>query len=91
MNIRFIGISVDYLKDSASWRQFVVHNGLLGVQVLADHDFSSDFISSLGIIAIPRFILIDPAGKIVDADAARPSDPQLSVLIDKLMSQAEGR
>jgi len=90
-NIRFIGISVDKPKDSASWRQFVMHNGMQGVQVLADHDFSSGFISSLGIISIPRFILIDPAGKIVDADAARPSDPQLSRLIDKLMSQAGGR
>jgi hypothetical protein len=34
---------------------------------------------------IPRFILIDPAGNVVQANAPRPSDPKLVVLLDGLL------
>lgn len=36
-----------------------------------------DFIKAFNVNTIPRFILIDPTGTVVDADAARPSDPKL--------------
>ena len=48
-----------------------------GVQLYADNNFESDFITAFEINAIPRFILIDPEGNIVNADADRPSNPKL--------------
>jgi len=36
-----------------------------------------------GIRGIPRFILLDKEGKIINADAPRPSNPKLRSLIDK--------
>jgi hypothetical protein len=52
---------------------------------MADNAFESDFIRKFNINSIPRFILIDPAGKIVAADAKRPSDPGLRAQLDGLL------
>lgn len=86
-NIQFVGISVDKAQDAGSWKKFVADNDLMGWQVMADHDFSSAFITDFNITSIPRFILIDPAGRIVSENADRPSNPALGVLLDKLLSE----
>ena len=36
---------------------------------------------------IPRYILINKKGEIVDSDAPRPSDPKLKILLDKLIAE----
>jgi thiol-disulfide isomerase/thioredoxin len=85
-NIVFVSISVDTQKDFEKWKTFVTEKNLGGVQLFADKDWSSDFIKSFGISSIPRFILIDPNGKVVQADASRPSSPQLKEDLDKLLN-----
>lgn len=85
-NIVFVSISVDTQKDFEKWKTFVTEKNLGGVQLFADKDWSSDFIKSFGINSIPRFILIDPNGKVVQADASRPSSPQLKEDLDKLLN-----
>ncbi|PQJ74746.1 TlpA family protein disulfide reductase [Polaribacter gangjinensis] len=87
-NIVFVGISTD--EDSRNggsweaaekkWRDFVKEKNLGDVQLWSGRDFS--FQQAYEINAIPRFILIDPDGKIVSADAPRPSDPNLRTLLD---------
>lgn len=84
-NIVFVGISVDTDKDHEKWQKFVTTKELAGVQLFADKNWNSDFIKAYGINAIPRFLLIDPAGKVVKADAPRPSSPQLVELLDQLL------
>lgn len=84
-NIQFVSLSVNQMKDHAKWVSYVKDNNLGGIQIIADHDFSSDFIKKFNINAIPRFILIDPAGKIVDGQAKRPSDPKLRAQLDQLL------
>lgn len=84
-NIHFVSLSVDRIADKAKWHAYVKDNKLQGIQVLADKDFSSDFVKKFNINSIPRFILIDPAGKIVSGDAKRPSDPELRKELDKLL------
>jgi hypothetical protein len=44
-----------------------------------------DFIKEFNIYSIPRFILIDPDGKIVSSDAKRPSAPELKKQLDQLL------
>ena len=63
----------------------VVEKELTGVQLMADSNWSSKFVTDYGIIGIPRFILLDTEGKIVSADAMRPSDPGLRTLLDTLL------
>ncbi len=56
-----------------------------GTQLFADKNWNSDFIKAFGINSIPRFILIDPNGVVIDADAARPSDPKLEQQLSSLL------
>ena len=84
-NIVFVSISIDVQKDFEKWKTFVKEKSLGGIQLFADKDWGSDFIKSFGINAIPRFILIDPTGKVVDADAARPSESKLAEKLDSLL------
>lgn len=85
-NIQFVSLSVDGMKDKEKWISYVNEHKLQGIQVMADQDFNSDFIKKFNINSIPRFILIDPKGNIVDADAKRPSDPKLRQQLDTLLS-----
>ena len=55
-------------------------------QLFADKNWMSDFIKAFNINSIPRFILIDPKGVVVDADAKRPSDPRLQEQLNKLLN-----
>ncbi|KAB1067718.1 TlpA family protein disulfide reductase [Tamlana haliotis] len=83
-NIEFVSISVDVEKKHDTWKKMVVSEQLTGLQLIADKNWDSDFIKGYRIRGIPRFILIDPDGNIVDADAPRPSNPQLISLFDEL-------
>jgi len=76
-NIEFVSLSIDAKKDYEKWRKFVEEKSLGGIQLFADNDWNSQFVTEYAIEGIPRFILIDPNGNIISADAPRPSDPKL--------------
>jgi len=84
-NIEFVSLSIDTKKDYEKWRKMVGDKSLGGVQIIADNDWKSAFTTAYGVNSIPRFILIDPQGKVVEADAKRPSDPALQTQLDKLL------
>ena len=85
-NISFVSISVDVQKDVEKWKTLIKDKELGGVQLFADNNWNSQFIKDYGINSIPRFILIDPTGKIVNADASRPSSAELQVQLDALLN-----
>ena len=82
-NIVFVSISIDKPKKYEVWKKMVEEKELTGIQLYANED--KTFTDAYKVIGIPRFILIDPAGKVVNADAPRPSDPKLRTLIDNLL------
>lgn len=84
-NIEFVSLSIDAMKDHDKWKNFVNEKQLGGIQLMADKDWNSDFAVAFGIQSIPRFILIGPDGKVVNADAPRPSSPELSKLLSSLV------
>lgn len=84
-NIAFVSISVDVDKDFEKWNKFVTDKQLGGIQLFADKNWNSDFIQAFGIDSIPRFILIAPDGAVIDADAKRPSNPQLTQQLEELL------
>jgi len=83
-NIAFVSMSIDRKKDYDEWRKMVKEEELSGIQLFAPNDWSSDFVSDYGIMGIPRFILIDPEGNIVNANAPRPSSDELIDLFNEL-------
>ncbi len=86
-DITFVSLSVDKKADKAKWAAFVKKGSLRSLQLLADKAFESDFIQKFNINAIPRFIIIAPDGRIVSANAARPSDPKLVEMLQELISK----
>lgn len=83
--IEFVSISIDQAKDHEKWKKMVTDKTLGGVQLFADKDWSSSFAQAFGVNSIPRFILIGPDGKVIDANAKRPSDPELTAQLDTLL------
>jgi thiol-disulfide isomerase/thioredoxin len=84
-NIEFVSISIDKAKDNEKWKKFVADKSLGGVQLFADNDWESEFVKSYGVNGIPRFILIDPNGNILNPDAYRPSSAELQPQLDTLL------
>lgn len=70
--IVFVSISVD--KSRKAWQDFVKKNKMGGVQLNAEGN--EQFMRAYQIVAIPRFILLDKKGRIVDYNMTRPSDPK---------------
>ncbi len=81
-NIEFVSISVDSEKDYETWKKMVADKNLTGVQLYSKRD--KVFAGAYKVNSIPRFILIDPQGNIVDANAPRPSNPKLIELFESL-------
>jgi thioredoxin-related protein len=78
-NIVFLSISVDQTQDP--WKKMVVSDDLKGVQLWAGQ--AKEFSSFYKITGIPRFMLFDKEGKILETNATRPSgevDKQLAEL-----------
>lgn len=96
-NIEFVSISVDdgrgfkgdtkELAKAASkegWKKMIAEKEMGGIQLFSDNAWKSDFVQGYKIQGIPRFILIDPNGNTVNADAPRPSNPKLIELFTSL-------
>ncbi len=85
-NIVFLSISIDTQKDFEKWKKFVGEKELKGVQLFADNDWKSEFVKAYNIDGIPRFILVDPKGMTVNANAPRPSAPEFDQEIGSLLN-----
>jgi len=86
-NIEFVSISVDYYADKDKWKKYINENNRTGNQLITDKGWYSGFIRAYNIKTIPRYILIDPNGMIVDTHAPRPSQKKLRKLFRKLLIQ----
>ncbi|MFQ3296847.1 MAG: thiol-disulfide isomerase/thioredoxin [Patiriisocius sp.] len=83
-NIQFLSISIDTDKDHDKWKKMIIDKELSGMQLMADNNWESQFVADFMIKGIPRFILIDPNGNILDANAPRPSDKKLVATLNGL-------
>ena len=83
-NIVFVSISIDKSIDREKWSKLINDKNMSGIQLLADNEWDSKFIREYNIGGIPKFILIDANGNIVNAQAPKPSDPKLIELLNSL-------
>lgn len=84
-NIEFVSISTD--QDVQKWKDFLVLNPMSGTQVHQSDDFEKSISKHFMVNSIPRFILLDAEGKIVNANAPRPSSGEtLHALIDSVLN-----
>ncbi|PSL49249.1 thiol-disulfide isomerase/thioredoxin [Chitinophaga niastensis] len=84
-NVTFLGCSVDEAKDKEKWMDFVKKQEMKGTQIFMSG--WSDITKFYDINGIPRFMVFDQKGNIVNIDAPRPSTPELKALIEKLLAK----
>ena len=77
-NIVFVGLSID--QDKAKWAARVKSGALSGTQLHIGK--GSKFQSDYRISGIPRFILLDPNGRIVNPDMTRPSSEDTEKILN---------
>ena len=79
-NIKFISISVD--QDQQRWKNFLKTKPSKTLQWhLAD---SNKFAMEYGIQGIPRFIILDPEGKIYNMNAPSPNEDNFVEIINQI-------
>lgn len=81
-NIAFVSISIDSPKAYQKWKDMVKDKELGGIQLYAKGD--QKFTDAYKVRGIPRFILLDTEGNIINADAPRPSNPKLKEVFNNL-------
>jgi thiol-disulfide isomerase/thioredoxin len=78
--IVFLYISIDANPDA--WKKGIQDNGIEGVNVISPGNWSSKVCQYFRINSIPRYMIMNKKGDIVDFNAKRPADP--SVMDDLL-------
>ncbi len=81
-NIKFVSICT--MDPKEKWAKMVKEKELGGVQLFAPSSKDA-FFKAYTLQGIPRFIIIDKDGNIVDSNAIRPSNPKLKVLLESLI------
>lgn len=82
-NIVFMGVSVD--DDREAWANMVREKEMGGVQLITGEGWESNISEDYNINGIPRFILVDKEGKLIDATADRPSVDALKNQLKNLL------
>ena len=82
-NIVFLSVSVDQDKDRETWLNMLEEKEMGGVQLFASgwSKITKDYM----INGIPRFMLFDTQGNIIDVKATRPSSPETRILFSQLL------
>ncbi len=74
-NIIFLYISIDGTEDA--WKKAAEQMGMEGVLTISPGNWDSEVVKHFGISSIPRYMIMDKNGNIVDKDAKRPSSPDI--------------
>ncbi|MET7001406.1 TlpA family protein disulfide reductase [Chitinophaga defluvii] len=71
-DVVFLFVSVDDNKDK--WKQAIEEDNIEGVHVISPDGNGKAFTKRYNISGVPRYMIIDKAGKMYNNDAPRPSD-----------------
>jgi hypothetical protein len=79
-----LSVSIDDTQEP--WKKMVADDGLTGTHLYIDGAWGSSLVKDYKIAGIPRFMLVDPEGKIVTVQAERPSGSINETLTNLLAS-----
>ncbi len=82
-DVVFVYISSD--KNETAWRNGIEELNITGDNYRSSRKVWEDYNSILNVRYIPRYVLIDKEGNIVDQNAKRPSNPEVINDIEKLL------
>lgn len=81
-DVVFLSVATDPSKDEQKWKNYIKNNAMKGVQLFAGSNAKRDLMEPYKITGIPRFILVGKDGKLITANAPRPSSPEIRPLIN---------
>ncbi len=87
-DVCFLTVSIDGGQEGSSWEEVLKQEEYAGIHALWDenNDFRADYM----VISIPRFILIDSEGRVLDANAPRPSGKRIYTCLDSCLKKTGG-
>ena len=86
-DIEFVSISIDSKNDYEKWRKMVPEKNVGGLQLYDSEGLNSSFMKAFSVSLIPRFMMIDAEGKIITANAPRPSSKEVREYIDAQLNK----
>jgi thiol-disulfide isomerase/thioredoxin len=85
-NIVFLYVSID--QDEDRWKEMVRKKDIKGVHLISKNGDEDGIKQKYQVYQIPRFVLIDKNGNIVDGEAKMPSDKEeLIADIERLLAK----
>ncbi|UKJ07675.1 TlpA family protein disulfide reductase [Solitalea lacus] len=84
-DIAFVSVTMDQEKDKDKWLKMINDMKLGGIQLFGGPQ--NELLDFYQIATIPRFMVFDREGKIVNLDSPRPSQPELKELLLKELSK----
>jgi thiol-disulfide isomerase/thioredoxin len=84
-SIEFLYISID--NTETVWKLAIEELGIEGLHGLSKGGWGSEVTAKFKVSSIPRYLILDKKGNIVDGNAPRPSDPRLLEILQKLATQ----
>ena len=85
-NITFVSISIDENKEA--WDKWMVEKEMPGTQLWSEDAWKSEITQSYHINGIPRFMLFDTDGNIVNVNAPRPSNETVREVMNAQLEMA---
>ena len=82
--LKFISISLD--ENRRAWEQQIALENPSWPQFYADKKQNDVISDGISVDEVPRFVLIQPDGRIYDANMLQPSDPLFSRKLDRILS-----
>lgn len=89
-DIQFISMSLDTGDQLlATWKEMVKDKTGATLNLNVPQGFKSPVTQKFGIRAVPRIVIVDKNGNIIDSNALRPSDPKLKQTLEKLLGKKD--
>lgn len=82
-SIQIVSISLD--KDVETWKSSIVKHNFPGLQLSDLKGMESLAAIYCKVLSVPRYIVVDQNGKIINYNAPQASEPGLKELLDKLL------
>jgi thiol-disulfide isomerase/thioredoxin len=81
-DVVFLNVSID--ETDAVWRKTVEKHSMQGLNVRATKGWESDIVKNYNIGGIPRYVLIDRKGNLINHNAENPSNNARQAIADAL-------
>lgn len=73
--------------NKKEWLDFLKAKDMKGIQLICDKGFKDPFVKQIALGGIPRFLLLDKEGKVIDFQSLRPSNPVLGELLRLMLDK----